>query len=222
MDRAIDNAMLTQALALYEEQWLGDFSEDNAFEPSDKFDKKMTALIKSRDNIFRRATYTRTRKVIAVAAAIAVLLGSMMSVGAIRETILNFFITRGSNVNVMEYGDATEPTTCPKTIERAMNPGFVPDGYVLSDESADDTSRRLFYTKGESYITIEQFTKDSYSSASDSEFSNAETKAYEGTEYIVRADDDMTMLVWEKNGYVLELVGFEPESELLKTAASVN
>ena len=75
---------------------------------------------------------------------------------------------------------------------------------------------------GDSFITIEQFTKKSYVSASDSDFDAVRTVSFNGTDYIVRTSDDTVMLVWERGGYVFEAVGFIGEDDMLKLASDVS
>ena len=143
-----------------------------------------------------------------------------MSVTAIRESILDFFISSGNNVDVIEYNkDASE--AYPEKLEVKYGLGYLPEGYKLGDTTSDDTMYEEYYAMGGNYIDFQQFTKGAYASASDSEFSAARKYSYNGNDYIIRESDDMTMLVWEKDGYVFELTGFESRSEMLKSAESV-
>lgn len=219
MEKFLNDNILVQALELYEENWLSTLTVTEEIMPSDKFEKKMQKLIKSQTNVYHKMTYTRPRKVISVLVAALVLLASMMSVGAIREAVLGFFVSHGAEVDYLEYN--TEAQTYPQTIETAYAPSFVPDGYSLDDSYTEELSALRLYISGDDYLSFGQYTKGAYKSASDSEFSEIRTQSYEGTDYIIRiSDEKAVMLVWEKDGYVFELVGFEKESEMLRIAAS--
>lgn len=219
MEKILNDDILVQALELYEESWLSTLTVTEKITPSQNFEKKMQKLIKSQTNVYHKMTYTRSRKVISVLVAALILLASMMSVGAIREAVLGFFVSHGSQVDYLEYN--TDSQTYPETIETAYAPAFVPDGYVLDDSYTENESALRVYVSGDDYLSFGQYTKGVYKSASDSEFSEICTQSFEGNDYIIRTlDGEAVMLVWEKNGYVFELVGFEEESEMLRIAAS--
>ena len=223
MEKTLDRNTLIKALEIYENSWLDTVSEDAAFEPSENFDRKMKRLIKSQNNVYYKATLTRARKVLVIAAAISVLIASLMSVSAVREKVLGFFISHENTYEVTEY-DNSDQSDSPGTIERrfTLNPADFPEGYELSETAADDESVMMTLENGDSFITIEQFTKKSYVSASDSDFDAVRTVSFNGTDYIVRTSDDTVMLVWERGGYVFEAVGFIGEDDMLKLASDVS
>lgn len=219
MNKVIDNNLLSQAFGLYEDELSAKYDESNSFEPSDSFNKKMLKLIKSETSVYHRVTLTRARRVLLVAAIITAVLAASLSVGAIRERIFSFFITSGSEVDYVEY-DSDAPISA-ASVENAMSPSYLPDGYVLKDSRNDRESAYLYYEKGDDYISIQQFTKDGYTSAMDAEFNTTTKENYDGIDFIIKIDDEMTLLIWERDGYVFEAVGFVGTDELLRTAASV-
>ena len=101
MDNVISNETLIKALEIYENKMLSSVDE-REFETSEKFEKKMRTLLRAQTSVYRRVTLTKTRKVITAFAAALIILVSALSVGAIRETILSFFVERG-DVRVIEY-----------------------------------------------------------------------------------------------------------------------
>lgn len=219
MNKTISSELLIKSLEIYENNRFKEYEALPAFEASDGFKKKMNTLIKSQSNYYYKATRTRARKVAAVFAAAVVLIASAMSVTAIRESILGFFISHTSEVDVIEYNN-DNPGDYPKTLKEIYTPSYIPEGYKLEDETADSISRELYYVKGDDYIDFEQFTKEEYSSASDGEYSDPEKVTDNGQDYIIRTDGDMTMLVWEKGGYVFEMTGFVDKAEMFKIAGS--
>ena len=48
-----------------------------------------------------------------------------------------------------------------------------------------------------------------------------EKEVYEGVSFVVQQSDDSTVLIWEKDGYVFEMTGFEEKVELFKAAVSL-
>lgn len=220
MNKTIDNALLFEAFGLYEEKLSARYSGAECFEPSEKFNQKMRKLIKSQSSFYHRATLTRARRAMLAAAIIITLAAASLSVGAIRERIFSFFVTSGSEVDVIEYNNNPD-TVYPSTIENAMTPSYLPDGYTLSQKQSSENNSFMYYEKGDDYLTIEQFTKDNYRSATDAEYKTTTRENYEGTDYIIKTDEDMTLLIWERDGYVFEAVGYVATDELLKVAASV-
>ena len=219
MEKILNDNILIHALELYEESWLSTLTVTEEITPSEKFEKKMQKLIKSQTNVYHKMTYTRSRKVISVLAAVLILLVSMMSVGAIREAVLGFFVSHGEEVDYLEYN--TDSQAYPQTIESAYAPAVIPDGYVLNESYTEHDSALRLYVKNDDYLSFGQYTKSAYKSATDSDFSEIRTQSFEGTDYIIRTlNDKAIMLVWERDGYVFELVGFEEESDMLRIATS--
>ena len=220
MNKAIDNNLLSQAFGVYEEKLSTQYSEESSFEPSDNFNKDMQKLIKSQTNIYHKATLTKTRRVIIAAAIIVTIMAATLSVEAIRVKIFSFFITIEENYSVLEHSP-DDNNFYHFQIEKVLKPSYIPEGYELSDSRDDTRSSYICYTKDDDYLTIEQFIASDYKSASDIEFKTMTRKDYDGTDYIVKTDEDMTMLIWERDGYVFEAVGYVGSDEMLKIAASV-
>ncbi len=211
--------MLYQAFGLYEDKLTAKYAESECFEPSKQFEKKMRKLIKSQTNIYHRATLTKARRVMIAAALIVVIMAASLSVDAIREKIFSFFITSGENYSFIEY--SPNSSSYPSMIEKVYTPSHIPEGYKLSDSQSDSRSSSLCYSKGDDYLTIEQFLVSDYRSASDIEFKTTAKENYKGINFIIKTDDDMTMLIWERDGYAFEAVGYVGVDEMLKTAVSV-
>ena len=220
MNNVITKDMLESAFALYADN-LAESYAGAEFTPSSDFERKMNKLIKSETSLYHRITMTKARKALAVAAIIAALLAASLSVTAIREKLFSFFITRGDQTDVIEYDDAVV-SDYKTSIKKVLTPAYVPEGYKLEDGGSDELSAYSLYSDGENYISVEQFVKSEYRSASDGEYELKKEENIGGTDFIVRSSDDgAVLLVWEKDGYVFELVGFAGEDELIKTALSL-
>ena len=216
MDNVISNETLIKALEIYENKMLSSVDE-REFETSEKFEKKMRTLLRAQTSVYRRVTLTKTRKVITAFAAALMILVSALSVGAIRETILSFFVERG-DVRVIEY-NTENGKDYPKALNKLYALSYLPKGYKLTDSGSDSLHSYMVYTRGDDFLSLEQFTKDSYKSASDLE--TMEKEVYEGVSFVVQQSDDSTVLIWEKDGYVFEMTGFEEKVELFKAAVSL-
>ncbi len=219
MNNAIDSVLLSQAFGIYEDNLAAGYVGSKSFEPSEKFNKKMRKLIKSENSLYHRLTLTKARRIMLVAAIIVAVMTASLSVDAIREKIFSFFVTSGENYNVIEHSPDSD--FYHSQIESVLKPSYVPNGYKLSDSNSDTISSYLCYTKGDDYLTIEQFVAKDYVSASDIEFKTITRENYEGINFIIKTDEDMTMLIWERDGYVFEAVGYVGTDEMLRTAASV-
>ena len=220
MNKAIDSNLLSQAFGEYEKKLSTQYSEESSFEPSEKFNKDMQKLIKSQTNIYHKATLTKSRRILVAAALIVMIMAASLSVEAIREKIFSFFITSGENYSILEHSPDDTNFYHPQ-LEKVLKPSYIPEGYELSESRDDTSSSYICYIKDDDYLTIEQFTASDYKSASDIEFKTMTREDYEGTDYIIKTDEDMTMLIWERDGYVFEAVGYEGTDEILKVAASV-
>lgn len=219
MDKVIDNEMLKRALEIYEDRRLSEYDSLKSFTPSKEFEKRMESLIKSSGKHYQ-AKGVGFRKILAIAAAAAVLATCAMSVTAVRESILGFFFSRGGEVDVIEY-NKDKSSDYPKELKMIYELSYLPSGYKLENKTSDKTSSEFYYVKKENnYIDFQQYTKDSYASASDGEFSNPKKIKNNGQNYIIRTSEDSTTLVWEKDGYVFEMTGFESRDEMFKIARS--
>jgi hypothetical protein len=215
MDNVIKTDMLKKALEIYENKQL-DSLEEKPFDTTSEFDAKMRRLIESQNSVYKRITLTKTRKVLAAMVAAMIILVSALSVGAIRDKIFSFFVNHGK-VKIIEY-DTENSKEYPKTLKKLYALSAVPDGYKLTDSGTENDHLFRIYTKGDNYLSFEQFTKESYKSATDIEFIGKEN--YKGIGYVVQNDGDTTVLTWEKDGYVFELAGFLDKNEMLSLARS--
>lgn len=218
MNNTVSEEVLVNGLELYINNRFAMYNKSQEYIPSEAFEKRMQKLIKSQNNVYHKVTLTNVRKAVVVFAAAVALLASALSVTAIREKVLEFFITSESGVKVIEYD--TKSADYPKTIKSFYSPSYIPAGYKLEDKSSDDISAEYYYVSGDKYIDFQQFTKDEYSSASDEDFSAPKNVNRNGQDYILRTANDTVMLVWEKNGYVFEMTGFEELNEMYKIAES--
>ncbi len=216
MDKVISRDMLVSALEIYENKML-DSAAEESFVPSKAFDKKMKKLIGSQTSLYGKLTLTKSRKVITVFAAALIVLLSALSVGAIRETILSFFVERG-DYRVIEYNTEND-TNAPKTLKSLYSPTSIPKGYTLTDKGGDDFHAYRVFSKGELFISLKQFTKSAYKSAFD--LKSMDKERFGGIDFVVQTEDDSVVLIWEKDGYVFEMSGFVSKEELLNTACSL-
>jgi hypothetical protein len=219
MNNTVSNELLVNGLEIYIKNRFAEYDKLEEFIPSNAFEKRMKKIIKSQSNVYHKLTLTKVRKTVVVFAAVIVLMASALSVTAIREKILEFFITSESGVKVIEY-DKKSDADYPKSIKKLYSLTYIPKGYKLEDKSSDDISSEYYYISGDKYIDFQQFTKDEYSSASDEDFSAPKNVKRNGQDYILRTADDTVLLVWEKNGYVFEMTGFEKLNEMYKIAES--
>lgn len=108
---------------------------DLTFSP--EFEERARRLISRSDSRLWRATNITLRRIVLVAAIIALLSATAMALPPVREAILDFFLTD----RVTEYGitfDPEEAAAAPRELLTPCAPTWVPEGFepVLEDVSA--------------------------------------------------------------------------------------
>ena len=139
-----------------------------------------------------------------IAALIAVSLA--MSVSAIREPIINFFVEIYDSF-ISIFVDAPAPASI--AIEEKYELGYLPEGFELVEEKEWNSSNEKIYSDGNKQI---KFVQLSYSSelgveiALDNNESNAKYIDISGNSIVYTQKNNSTTLVWIKDEYVFKLV----------------
>ena len=195
---------------------------DDEFETSEKFNKRMKKLIKSEHNVYHRLTLTRGRKVACVLIAILIILLSMLSVGAVRDAVANFFVEHFSDHNhlttVIEEDDSS-----PTTLEEVYELSYVPEGYVLKQENIYEEKATYIYINGRKDITFSQITRDYYSASIDNKDVDISVEKHDGQDYLVYGIEDGSFIIIYDNGrYVFSLSSYElPKETMIKMLETI-
>ncbi len=218
----LTDTLLYDALEIYNNEWVTseEFNKEK-FETSEKFNKKMQKMIKSRTNLYHKATLTGLRRAVCVIAAILTLMLSTLSVGAVRDAIKDFvFKAFSTHDSIKSNHSATKDY--PKTIEKVYELGYVPEGYELLDYSADENNVSYMYFFEDKAILFMQSTKDAYSTNVDNEQSTKSIETYDNQEYMVYVwNSGDIKIIWDNGEYIFSLFGTFNKEEAIDLCKSL-
>ncbi len=179
--------------------------EDIEYEFSERFNKKMDKLFKKIERNCNYPTVRPTKKIITVLAAILILFAGLMSVGAIREPVVNFIVEKYETfVEFFFSGDTSEQ------IEYEYGFSEIPKGFNLVNKISDYDIEYAKYKneKTGDEIIFKQTITDSKSFSIDNEHGTNAPEYINGAEvYIYEHENgDYIHANWIKESYSLFLV----------------
>jgi len=216
------DTLLSQAFTLYVEDTINsEFRDVPEYCPSESFNKRIDCLIKSERNYYYKFTLTRTRRILCACLIMIIILLSLLSVGAVREAITNFFIEVFSNHNSISV-KAESGASYPSSIERVYSPEYIPDGYTLIDEDISEAGVSLIYGNDDKMILFTQETKQNYTLNLDNEYATSSVEAIDGQDYYINhfKDGNYTIL-WDNGEYVFTVTAELPKNDILKMCNSL-
>lgn len=203
---------------------LEDFSDipteeeiDLTFSPG--FEERAQTLISRTDSRLWRATNTTLKRIILIAAVIAMLAATAMAVPPVREAILDYFLTdRGSTYGITF--DPNEAANAPRELLTAYAPAWVPEDFELTIEDVSAAGGAFWYTNPEDewicftqYLLPADITDDWFSVNAE------ETSRYSRLvgDYIVEVIESRSVYFWfwTDNEYLYSLectYGVDPDT----------
>ncbi len=152
IDNTLRSLLIDAALAEAEE------SEGKEYSPTDRFKLALNKALKSRGfDPFYTFFAIKRRRALAIIAAVAAALALTMSVTAIRERVVNFFVEMFDTYAVITTDKTVD---YPKTIEERYAPSYIPDGFT--EKSIIVKSRHIDVTmsnENDDEIYISQFVQ---------------------------------------------------------------
>ena len=192
------------------------------YEFSKEFLDKMQKLINGTEDDTHKAqkkqwSSVAIKRIVALAAALIVLFAGIMSVGAVREPVVNFiFKTYEGFKRVLFSGDSLTE------IDHVYAFAEVPEGFVETQRISNKEMNLVRYENGEmgAVIVISQSITTDYFFSLDSE--NGEIKTFDtnGKEVKIYCAESQTLYsaFWVKDTYIMELTysGETDTDELLR------
>ena len=189
---------------------------------SDEFNKKMEKLLK-------RVSYDRThivswagKKIIIVAAIIALMFSGMMSVGAIREPIVEFIYNIYEGFTEIFFdGDTTDKITYRYSLSE------IPEGFVETQRISDDSINIVRYDNNQTgdIIEIKQCVTEDKAFFLDNEFGRVEKHTINNTEINIYISDycDYYLAYWLSGTDSIKLTysGIISVEEILKLIEAI-
>ena len=179
------------------------------YEFSKEFLDKMQKLINGTEDDTHKAqkkqwSSVAIKRIVALAAALIVLFAGIMSVGAVREPVVNFiFKTYEGFKRVLFSGDSLTE------IDHVYAFAEVPEGFVETQRISNKEMNLVRYENGETgaVIVISQSITTDYSFSLDSE--NGEIKTFDtnGKEVKIYCAESQTLYsaFWVEDTYIMEL-----------------
>lgn len=172
---------------------------------SEKYNKKISKLIKRREKSYFNLICTAGRRIAFVIVALFVLSLSSLSVKAVRETVHDFFMSLFSDHTEVTANSAVT-NDYPKTIQDEYEISSLPVGFELTQYTKDDLNVIAWYFNDEKYVLFSQFTKDSYIANYDNEHSELYYYTDEsGQEYLIQDTGHDYTVVWDNGSYIFTL-----------------
>lgn len=195
--------------------------EDIEYEFSERFNKKMDKLFKK---IERNSTHTVSKlpkRILVVAAAIVIILAGLMSVGAIREPIVNFIVEIFNNSIDFNFSGDTS-----KKIEYEYSFSKIPKGFEEISKTSDDGVVYTEYKNAETdeLIILDQSVTDGSWITVDNEHGTISVEMIDGIETYIYTNEngEKIQAIWIEETYYLILTYYgdiekDEFIELIKT-----
>ena len=141
--------LLKQAVAAYVEEEMTRLPSDEEIgmhQFSPEFERKMEKLLRHEHRPHRILLHSTGKRVAVLAAVIALLAASMLSVGAVRESIVSFFtqVYEEFTAIIFDQPEETGRTYEADSID-AIEVTYIPEGFELISESKNDVESRMEY-----------------------------------------------------------------------------
>lgn len=217
--------LLCDALKIYQSDWFENTIFDKSeFETSQKFEKKMEKIIKSRSSFYHKVTLTGLRRVACAIVAIIILFCCSLTVGAVRNAIKDFFIKTFSTHDRITASENVSKKY-PKTIEKIYELGYVPEGFELTDKIIDSTSTTYSYFNNDfsKVVFFQQLTKSSWAIGQDNENSTKSIEIINDIEVVIYTSTNSSdiSLFWNNGEYFFSLSGTFNKNEAIEMCKSL-
>lgn len=220
------NKILKEALKISMEEDLENVTanesleKDHIFSPA--FEKKMQTLIKKTNKKHVKIKRLRVRKSIIAASLILIIVTGFMTVEGVRIPMIK--LTEKIYAEFSEiFFENHDNIQVPQMIEEVYIPGYIPEGYVLTEEVDEMRSMHfLFYTndKGQR-ISVEQLVFGVHM-AVDTEDIVTEEITINDMNGIIYTKRGLTSIIVNDNRYVHFVSGYESREELIKIVESLH
>lgn len=173
--------------------------------PSPRYQKRMERLIKRQNQSYWKYVNTVGKRVAVFAVVLMLTFALPMSVSAVREPIVEFF------VNVYEkflefFYDEDDIARAPEEIEKVYTLGYVPEGYELEQRVVFDKRVKTIWKNslGET-IVFSQLLFENFHSM-DSEFSNYKRITIFDIDIAFIEKNNNYSFYWNSNEYAYSLI----------------
>ncbi len=212
-DKLLRRLLIDAALEKAEE-------DEREFKPSDRFKITLNKNLKANGikPYYSFLSIKRHRALVITAAVIAAFALSM-SVGAIRERVVNFFVEMFDTFAVIT---TYKNVDYPETIEEQYAPTYLPEGYVACDEMLTRFDYSIRYENGNHEIVCTQFVKNTVTNV-DNERYFEKICIFDDYDGLLWGTGDEITIFFERYEYyfTISTYGEISENDLIKMAKSL-
>lgn len=178
------------------------------------------AQIPPEEAIHRQETKPRrgrktVRRLLLVAAILAMLATTVSAVPALRDGLIDFFY-RNAGTHYEFYFDREKAANAPTTIEKVYRPTYIPEGFTANSETTHVGFVAMdWVAENGDYIVFDQdiIPADTEGPSLDAEAGEAEVRILNGYQVFYVRCDEYTMYHWTDCEYLFLLVVASPLSE---------
>lgn len=189
-----DLELFKKALIEVEETSLSSIPKDIHFTPSRHFLKQMEHLIKVQKHSYWKLINSTRKKVATIIIVLLCLIGTSLSVNAIREPLINFFVQVYETFTSFTFSSGEQNAK----LSKILYPEYIPEGfkekYNYSDEYSVDTVWQN--DLGEEIEFIQNTS--SVLSTVDTENNQFKTLIIDGVTFYVCENKDIVTIIWIK------------------------
>lgn len=177
------------------EKWVNSFSDKDDFAFSKSFDKRMDILIdKMRNNRYHKMSRKTVRALI-VAAIILSFATTAFAIPSTRKYIIEQFQDHFSYlVTDVDEIDITEDISI----------GYVPDGFIKTDEDHSDVGIYCEYTNNSEWFSV---LKHPIDIAINYDNNSQEIQKINNIDYVIASMNDTQVIVWNNGQYTYRIIG---------------
>lgn len=224
--RLTSQEKLKKAVELYSLKMQQEFPSPeelaNLPEPSSRFQKKMNRLLRRQKKSYYRLINTSLKRVAVAILVFLLLISCLMSVGAIRAPILNFFTKVYEEYTDVTLNHSQKEVPEKLHIEEMYVPAYLPEGFEKSMENVTDNYLYFEYiNKEDKYVLFEQCSYEDPSISINTEGTTYEEILIFDTVGIYYDNIGIQSVLWYYDGYTFYLMTDMGKEEALKIARSI-
>lgn len=192
-------------------------SENHIFSP--EFEKRMNRLISCSNKPYYKIINTAAKRAACIAASVIIISSAtIMSVDALRNAFIDFFVSVYEKFSII----FTDDKKAPEIIEEIYNITYDLNNYSIDYQEYNEIFRNTVYVNDDYVIDFSQYTKSAYDLIINTE--NAETIAIDinGNEAVYFYDNhNYSHIIWDIGDYIIDISSNINKNKLINIAKSV-
>lgn len=195
---------------------------NDAFQPSQRLEKKVEKTLHQRQTARRRRTALRWARnaAVVVLGIWVVFTGALVPVQAVQQAAYSTLLEwKEQFTSLFVSSDSAVVTALPEDIQVT----YLPEGYTLKSHVQNDLDCIFQYANSSNQLLIQIRLVQNYSQIDlDNEYSGYYTLTFDDISALwIQNDSSMNVLIYEKDDYLFYLAGSMDISELIKIAQGI-